>query len=97
MNINKETHSWQAGGPPGSRTQHQRIMRTTTAFAARFQFVVWTVSCHYDPPVQSLHLPFKQTTLDGLGSGSPRRMAEASPNLSGSTDRQSQLARLQPG
>jgi hypothetical protein len=32
-------------------------MLTTTAFAARFRFVVWTVSCLYDLPVQSLHLP----------------------------------------
>lgn len=45
------------GGPPRSRTGHQRIMRTTSAFAAPFGFVVWTVSCLYGSPVQSLHLP----------------------------------------
>lgn len=45
------------GGPPRSRTGHQRIMHTTSAFAAPFGFVVWTVSCLYGSPVQSLHLP----------------------------------------
>ncbi len=32
-------------------------MLTTTVFTACFQFVVWTVSCLYDLPVQSLHFP----------------------------------------
>ena len=44
-------------------------MLTTTVFTACFQFVVWTVSCLYDLPVQSLHLP---NTATGLGSGLPR-------------------------
>ena len=57
------------GGPTWTRTRDQRIMLTTTAFAACFQFVVWTVSCLYDLPVQSLHLPNIAT---GLGSGLPR-------------------------
>jgi|GEM_PF-2146699 hypothetical protein len=43
-------------------------MLTTTVFTAFFQFVVWTVSCLYDLPVQSLHLPF---IAKGLGSGLP--------------------------
>jgi len=71
-----------SGGPPGSRTPHQRIMLTTTVFTARFRFVVWTVSCRYDLPVQSLHLP---NIAVWLGSGSPRIAAEVSPNLSSST------------
>jgi hypothetical protein len=41
-------------------------MLITTAFAACFQFVVQPVSCLYDLPVQSLHLP---NTATGLGSG----------------------------
>jgi hypothetical protein len=61
-------------------------MLTTAAFAARFRFVVWTVSCLYDLPVQSLHLP---STATGLGSGLPRFTAQASPNLSSSTCQQS--------
>ena len=43
-------------------------MITTTVFTAFFQFVVWIVSCLYDLPVQSLHLPF---IAKGLGSGLP--------------------------
>ena len=57
------------GGPTRTWTWDQRIMLTTTAFAACFQFVVWTVSCLYDLPVQSLHLP---NIAIGLGSGLPR-------------------------
>ena len=34
-----------AGGPCWIRTNDQRIMRATSAFAARFRFVVWTLSC----------------------------------------------------
>ena len=82
-----------SGGPPESRTRHQRIMLTTTVFTARFRFVVWTVSCRYDLPVQSLHLP---NIAVWLGSGSPRIAAEVSPNLSSSTQRQSELALVQP-
>ena len=40
--------AWQidAGGRPcWARTSDQRIMHTTSAFAARFRFVVWTLSC----------------------------------------------------
>ncbi|ANB16577.1 Hypothetical protein I596_540 [Dokdonella koreensis DS-123] len=33
------------GGPCRARTYDQGIMRTTSAFAARFRFVVWTLSC----------------------------------------------------
>ena len=33
------------GRPCWARTSDQRIMRTTSAFAARFRFVVWTLSC----------------------------------------------------
>lgn len=33
------------GRPCWARTNDQRIMRTTSAFAARFRFVVWTLSC----------------------------------------------------
>ena len=35
------------GGPGGARTLDQRIMLTTTAFAAPFGFVVWTIPSHY--------------------------------------------------
>jgi len=61
-------------------------MLTTTVFTACFQFVVWTVSCLYDLPVQSLHLP---NIAIWLGSGLPRVKAQASPNLSSSTWEQS--------
>jgi len=77
------------GGPPVSRTRNQRIMLTTSAFAACFQFVVWTVSCLYDLPVQSLH--FFRAQGAKLSSGLPRPAAEASPNLSSSTRMQSKL------
>ena len=33
------------GRPCWARTNDQRIMRTTSAFAARFRFVVWTLPC----------------------------------------------------
>ena len=35
----------EGGRPCWDRTNDQRIMRTTSAFAARFRFVVWTLSC----------------------------------------------------
>jgi len=60
---------FQNGGPSRTWTYDQRIMLTTSVFTACFQFVVWTVSCLYDLPVQSLHLPNIAT---GLGSGLPR-------------------------
>ena len=34
-----------SGRPCWTRTSDQRIMRATSAFAARFRFVVWTLSC----------------------------------------------------
>jgi hypothetical protein len=45
-------------------------MRTTTAFVASFEFVVWTVSLTAFlrlPAIQSLHL----SVINGLGSGLP--------------------------
>ena len=39
-----------------TRTRDQGIMLTTSAFAASFKFVVWTVSSLYEFAVQSLHL-----------------------------------------
>ena len=66
------------GGPTWTRTRDQRIMLTTTAFATCFQFVVWTVSCLYDLPVQSLHLPNMTT---GLGSGLPRCKQHRLPRI----------------
>jgi len=66
------------GGPTWTRTRDQRIMLTTSAFAACFQFVVWTVSCLYDLPVQSLHLP---NMVIGLGSGLPRCKQHRLPRI----------------
>jgi ADP-glucose pyrophosphorylase len=34
-----------------------RLCLPATTFAARFRFVVWTVSSLYESAVQSLHLP----------------------------------------
>ncbi len=34
-----------------------RLCLPTTAFAARFRFVVWTFSSLYESAVKSLHLP----------------------------------------
>ena len=53
--------------PPGVEPGTNGLCLPATAFAAPFRFVVWTVSCLYGSPVQSLHLP-----LARLGSGSPR-------------------------
>jgi len=36
-----------SGGPAGAWTLDQRIMLTTTAFAASFEFVVWTIPSRY--------------------------------------------------
>ena len=66
------------GGPPESRTRHQRIMLTTTVFTACFQFVVWTVSCLYDLPVQSLHVP---NIAVWLRSGLPRCKQQRLPRI----------------
>ena len=66
------------GGPPVSRTRHQRIMLTTTVFTACFQFVVWTVSCLYDLPVQSLHVP---NIAVWLRSGLPRCKQQRLPRI----------------
>ena len=43
-------------GPPRVELGTNGLCLPTTAFAAPFEFVVWTVSCHYDLPVQSLHV-----------------------------------------
>lgn len=61
--------AFENGGPPRSRTGHQRIMRTTSVFTAPFRFVVWTVSYLSARPY-SLY-----TFLDysRLGSGLPRQ------------------------
>ncbi len=74
------------------RTCNQGIMRTATASAASFEFVVWTIPSPNDPSlhasaVWSLHLP----AVRGLGSGLAAddcvdRIAERpSPNLTDST------------
>ncbi len=44
-------------GPPRVELGTNGLCLPTTAFAAPFGFVVWTVSCLYDLPVQSLHVP----------------------------------------
>ncbi len=44
-----------------------RLCLPAAAFAARFRFVVWTVSSLYESAVQSLHLPH----VLRLGSGLP--------------------------
>lgn len=74
------------GGPPGSRTRHQRIMLTTMAFATPFGFVVWTVSCLYDLPVQSLHVLSDESFARDCHVAFA---TEVSPNLSSSTKGQS--------
>ena len=71
-------HKGLFGGPPESRTRHQRIMLTTTVFTACFQFVVWTVSCLYDLPVQSLHVP---NIAVWLRSGLPRCKRQRLPRI----------------
>ena len=63
------------------------------AFATLFRFVVWTVSCLYDLPVQSLHvLSIESFARDCHAT----KAAEVSPNLSSSTKEQSQLTPRQP-
>ncbi|MBB5190816.1 hypothetical protein HNQ50_001539 [Silvimonas terrae] len=47
-------------GPPGVEPGTNGLCLPATAFAAPFGFVVWTVSCLYDLPVQSLHVPATQ-------------------------------------
>jgi hypothetical protein len=75
-------------------------MLTTSAFAAPFGFVVWTVSCRYDLPVQSLHVPASlvvtPATQASLGIATANQLPEVSPNLSSSTGRQSKLTHRQP-
>ena len=51
-------------GPEGLEPPTKGLCLPTTAFAAPFGFVVWTVSSLYEFAVQSLHLP-----LSRLGSG----------------------------
>lgn len=55
-------------GLPGVEPGTNGLCVPATVFTAPFGFVVWTVSCLYGSPVQSLHLP-----LARLGSGLPRR------------------------
>ena len=57
--------------PPPCRTKvmEQSPLISENSGYETIQFVVWTVSCLYDLPVQSLHLP---NTATGLGSGLPR-------------------------
>ena len=49
--------SYWPSGTARTRTENQGIMRTTTAFAAPFEFVVWTIPSLYVSAVWSLHLP----------------------------------------
>lgn len=57
-------------GPEGLEPPTKGLCLPTTAFAAPFGFVVWTVSSLYEFAVQSLHLsaPYHPGN-DGLGSG----------------------------
>ena len=43
-------------GPPRVELGTNGLCLPTTVFTALFRFVVWTVSCLYDLPVQSLHV-----------------------------------------
>lgn len=58
-------------GPPGVEPGTNGLCLPATAFAAPFGFVVWTVSCLYDLPVQSLHVLLRAslgiTTADARG------------------------------
>jgi len=82
-------------------------MLTTMPFDTPFGFVVWTVSCLYDLPVQSLHLPCATAHvpvvaahgITACAAGLARDyhgVPEASPNLSSSTATQSELTLRQP-
>ena len=50
-------------GLPGVEPGTNGLCLPATAFAAPFGFVVWTVSCLYGSPVQSLHLPLLEAWL----------------------------------
>lgn len=81
------------GGPPGSRTRHQRIMLTSYGF--RHPFRVCGLDC-----LLSLR-PARTVSTRSLGESFARdchaaRAAEVSPNLSSSTKGQSQLTPRQP-
>lgn len=80
-----------SGRPCRARTCDQRIMRTTSAFAARFRFVVWTLPCLSAFP-SSLYT-FCLEQLEALRSASAwHEVLQRSPNLRSSTPGQSQLA-----
>ncbi len=63
-------------GPAGLEPATKGLCVPTTAFAAPFEFVVWTVSSLYVFAVQSLHLP-----LARLGSGLAYRCDLAFPEF----------------
>ena len=50
-------------GPPGVEPGTNGLCLPAMAFATPFGFVVWTVSCLYDLPVQSLHVLSKRASL----------------------------------
>ena len=80
-------------GPPGVEPGTNGLCLPAMAFATPFGFVVWTVSCLYDLPVQSLHVLSCESFARDCHAA---RAAEVSPNLSSSTRKQSQLASGQP-
>ena len=53
-------------GPPGVEPGTNGLCLPTMAFATPFGFVVWTVSCLYDLPVQSLHVLSNRELRSGL-------------------------------
>lgn len=74
-------------GPLGVEPSTNGLCVLTTVFTAPFGFGVWTVSCLYDPPVQSLHLPqhIDCACEAWLGIATYFLCTEGSPTLSGST------------
>ncbi len=56
-------------GPPRVELGTNGLCLPATAFAAPFGFVVWTVSCLYDLPVQSLHVPVHTTSIEQTSLG----------------------------
>ena len=91
----KPARGWllQSGGPPGSRTRHQRIMLTSYGF--RRPFRVCGLDCLLSlRPARTVST--RSLSLE-LRSGLPRPLRpEVSPNLSSSTRKQSQLILWQP-
>ena len=53
-------------GPPGVEPGTNGLCLPTMAFTTPFGFVVWTVSCLYDLPVQSLHVLSNRELRSGL-------------------------------